>query len=213
MRITKYPQSCLLIEKDSKRLLIDPGSFVTQQHSVDDLLPLDAILITHEHPDHADPSLLQSLVDKVKIPVIANESTARVLGPVVTRAIHDKEEFEVAGFKVMAADLPHCLMVDGSEGPQNTGYLIDTTFFTPGDGTDIDSIKAKNAAVPIAGPDISPHDVYHLIKQIGCTTVIPMHYDYFPGDPKFFTQIIGGLDKSIKVVCLNNGESTDLTTG
>ena len=32
MKITKYPQSCLLIEHNDKRLIIDPGSLVSQRY-------------------------------------------------------------------------------------------------------------------------------------------------------------------------------------
>ena len=64
-------------------------------------------------------------------------------------------------------------------------------------------------AVPIAGPDISPHDVYQFIKNLGCRTVIPIHYDYFPGDPHFIATIMDG-NSSLKVIVLENGESAEV---
>jgi L-ascorbate metabolism protein UlaG (beta-lactamase superfamily) len=76
-------------------------------------------------------------------------------------------------------------MVDGSDGPQNTGFIINSTFFHPGDGVSIKSLTIDSAAVPIAGPDVSPHDVYQFIADLNCNTVIPIHYDYFPGDAQF----------------------------
>jgi L-ascorbate metabolism protein UlaG (beta-lactamase superfamily) len=83
MKITKYPQSCLLIEQNGKRILIDPGSLVTRKYSAKDLLPIDAILITHEHSDHADPTLINELLDLTKVPVVGNQSTAKELSPIV----------------------------------------------------------------------------------------------------------------------------------
>lgn len=210
MKVTKYPQSCLIIERDNKRIIIDPGSLVTGKYKATDLLPLDGILITHEHPDHADPSLITSLVGQTNIPVVANESATKLLGSLVSKTIKDNDEFELAGFKVKARDLPHCAMVDGSPGPQNTGYVIESTFFHPGDGITISGVSVKTAAVPIAGPDISPRDVHEFIQSLGCTTVIPIHYEYFPADPNFYKNLLSS-DGKLNVIVLNNGESTDIS--
>lgn len=37
MKVTKYPQSCLLIEKDGHRIVIDPGNVFTASYKVADL--------------------------------------------------------------------------------------------------------------------------------------------------------------------------------
>ena len=210
MRITKYPQSCLVIENNGKRIVIDPGSFVTKKYSADDLLPLDGILITHEHQDHADPEFIKNLIGQGSTPVIGNKSTADAFGDLVTKIVEEGENFEVAGFNIAARELPHVAMVDGSAGPQNTGYVIDDVFFHPGDGIVIDNLSVEKAAVPIAGPDISPRDTYSFIKQIGCKTVVPIHYDAFPADPNFFASMMARTDSSIKVVVLDNGQTEDI---
>ena len=206
MKVTKYPQSCLLIEHNGKRLLIDPGSLVPQRYKAADILPVDGILITHEHIDHADPEFIKSLVNEHSIPIVGNKSTSNTLSSLITIVVEDGEEIDVAGFTVKAFELPHCRLVNGNPGPQNTGYIIDKTFFHPGDGIEIDNLNIDTAAVPIAGPDISPHDVYQFIKDLGCRTVIPIHYDYFPGDSHFIATIMNG-NSSLKVIVLENGES------
>lgn len=210
MKITKYPQSCLLVEENGSRLLIDPGSLVSKQYAATDLLPVDAILITHEHADHLDSPLLKSLTAQGNVPVIANVSTAKFYAGEITKVVSDKENFEIAGFHVTVRELPHCLMVDGSPGPQNSGYVINDVFFHPGDGINIDDLQVDSAAVPIAGPDVSPKDVYGFIKKIGCKLVIPIHYDYFPNDPHFISQMLRNMNDSIRVVVLDNGQSTDI---
>lgn len=210
MRVTKYPQSCLVIEENGKRIAIDPGSFVSQKYKAEDLLPLDGILITHEHQDHADPEFIKSLVSKNSIPVVGNKSTSAALGDVVTKIIEEGEKFEVAGFKITARELPHVDMVDGSPGPQNTGFVINDVFFHPGDGIAIDNLSVEKVAVPIAGPDISPKDVASFIKQIGCKIVIPIHYDAFPADPHFYARILSNINGEIKVIVLDNGQSEEV---
>ena len=210
MKVTKYPQSCLIIELGDKRLGIDPGAFVLEKYSAEDLLPLDAILITHEHEDHADPELLRALVQQGDIPVIANQSTKNLLGNLVTQVVVDNEEFEVAGVKVIARELPHCLMPDGSVGPQNTGYIVDNTFFHPGDGISVEGLHVDAAAVPIAGPDVSVKDVFDFIKQLHCQTVIPIHYSYFLENPQLLARMAGSIVPGVKLVVLDDGQSTEL---
>jgi len=210
MKVTKYPQSCLIIEQDGKRIGIDPGSFVAEKYNAEDLLPLDAILVTHEHPDHANPELIKALAQNGKVPVIANQSTKNLLGDVVTQVVVDSEEFEVAGIKIVARELPHCLLPDGSAGPQNTGYVIDGAFFDPGDGISLEGLHVGAAAVPIAGPDISSKDVFDFVKQLGCRTVIPVHYNYFLENPRLIAQLAPSVVPGVKIVVLDDGQSTEL---
>ena len=208
MKVTKYPQSCLIIEKSGKRIIIDPGSFVSAKYSASDLLPADLILITHEHGDHIDPKLLDELLDDKKIPVIANESTAKILEGRVTKVINDHETIEIEGFEIAARELPHVLMVNGSEGPQNTGYVIDKIFFHAGDGIKLADLHVETAAIPLAGPDISPHDVYKFISELGCETVIPIHYDFFKEDPTILKNEY--FFPGVKSIILADGETTEI---
>ena len=59
MIVTRHGHACLLIESPSTRVLVDPGIFTNSWRELTDL---DAILITHQHPDHADVDNLPGLV-------------------------------------------------------------------------------------------------------------------------------------------------------
>ncbi len=206
MKVTKYPQSCLVLEKSSKKIIIDPGSFVSGKYKAEELLPVDLILITHEHIDHIDPKFLDELLASKKVPVVANTSTAKLLSDKVTNIIEDGQTLNIEGFEITAKELPHVLMTDGSEGPQNTGFVIDKAFFHAGDGIKLANFTVQTAAIPIAGPDISPKDVSDFIKQLGCKIVIPIHYDYYTANPAIIDSMVPG----IKTIVLANGESTEL---
>lgn len=212
MKVTKYPQSCLIIEKPGARIIIDPGAFVEGQgFTLDDLGRVDGILLTHEHQDHADPPLIKKLVGTRDIPVIGNESTQKYLGDdVVTTLILDEEELDVAGFRVTAHELPHCDMPDGSPGPQNTGYIIDGVLFHPGDGVKTQGVTTRAVAAPVAGPDVSPRDAFDLAASVGAKVMIPIHYDYFKEDADLLADIAASLMLPFEVKPLKNGESLEI---
>ncbi len=201
MKVTKYPQSCLVIEGDG-RLLIDPGNYAVDAYSLDDFGPIDGVLYTHRHADHYDERLLDPLRERGAA-VFGNADVASLIGEGCT-AVSDGERFEAAGFSITAHDLPHCVMVDGSAGPPNTGFLIDDAFFHPGDGVDI-RVRAKHLAVPIAGPSISFRDAYLCVERTGAERVLPIHYDSFIANPERFVQQCG----LAEVVVLGHGESAD----
>jgi L-ascorbate metabolism protein UlaG (beta-lactamase superfamily) len=210
MKITKYPQSCLLLEHAGSRLLIDPGMPAAQKFSAQDLLPVDGILITHEHRDHADPEFIRRLVEGGGVPMISNQSVKGVLGDLVTKVVQNGEKFRVGNFIVTAHEIPHVDIDDGSAGPQNTGYVVDDKFFAPGDSVRAEGIHAEVLALPLAGPDISPRDSFDLLKQVGAKTAIPIHYDVFLADPDQIAERAAKITPDVQFVVLKDRESIEI---
>lgn len=188
MRITKYPQSCLIVEVADRRLLIDPGTFLTARFDLDDLGDLDAALITHRHADHIDPALVPALRER-EVEIVGNVDVGELLGEDVVRVVSDGEHLSVADVDVSAHDLPHVVMVDGSEGPPNTGFVVDGTLFHPGDGLEIGGLTADVVAAPICGPSVSFRDAYAFVQRMRAKTVVPIHYDAFVADPEHFARV------------------------
>jgi L-ascorbate metabolism protein UlaG (beta-lactamase superfamily) len=54
MEITKLVHSCLLIEKDSMKVLVDPGVYSWSNDQVKglDFSGITSVVVTHNHPDH-----------------------------------------------------------------------------------------------------------------------------------------------------------------
>jgi L-ascorbate metabolism protein UlaG (beta-lactamase superfamily) len=203
MKVTRFFQSCLLIEEGTARILIDPSA----QESDNDILgKLDAVLYTHEHSDHFDADLAQSLADS-GAKIYANASTAKKM-KTPPEIVSDNQEFEVSGLKIKALELPHCLMWDGSEGPQNTGFLVEAKMFHAGDGKELAGLAVETLALPINGPDISLKDAFDFAKQTSAKNIIPIHYDYLGGNPNVFADVGKGFDLNTHV--LDRGESTNL---
>ena len=67
MKITKYPQSCLLVETKGKKILIDPGTLKYKEEYFDVWNNVDIILITHKHADHCNTEILERISNSIKI--------------------------------------------------------------------------------------------------------------------------------------------------
>jgi L-ascorbate metabolism protein UlaG (beta-lactamase superfamily) len=67
MKVTRYFQSCLLVEDGETRVLIDPSG--QEKDSLDKFGKLDAVLYTHEHSDHFDANMAQTFVEQGIAPV------------------------------------------------------------------------------------------------------------------------------------------------
>src|SRR3989344_2736749 len=148
MKITRFTQSCLLIEDNNSKILIDPSG--EEKDNLEKFGKLDAILYTHEHGDHFDPELAQKFMER-GIPVYANASTAKQMKSQPS-VVNDGQEFKAGEMSIKVLELLHCPMPDGSAGPQNTGYLLNQKLFHPGDGKELDGLQVDNLAVPITGP-------------------------------------------------------------
>ncbi len=209
MKVTKYPQSCLVLCKNGQCILIDPGNLVAEKYKLQDLGLVEAVLYTHSHPDHFDESIIDQL-KAADVEIYANADVAsKIKIPVTT--VKDGEEFLVAGFKVKALDLPHFPLVGTGlpvELPQNTGYLIDGLLFHPGDGLKLSGLKADNLAAPIGSSLPDPlQAAIDLADGIQAEKIIPIHYEghFKPSLDEFIEK--AGKDR---VIDLKNGDSVEL---
>lgn len=205
-KVIKYLQSCLLLEKDGKRIVIDPGSFFVAKYGREELGSLEAALYIHQHADHFDAELAKVFIGE-ELPVYGNESVCVLI--LEGCEVADKVAFAVGGFEILPIELKHCVMADGSDGPQNTGYVIDGTFFHPGDGFEVEGLRGDNMALPIAGPSISFRTAVKFAESVGAKRVVPIHFDnvdMFPGNPNGFAQVF----KVSEEIVLANGQSLEL---
>jgi L-ascorbate metabolism protein UlaG (beta-lactamase superfamily) len=204
MKITRYFQSCLLIEESGAKILIDPSGH--EKDRVNELGKLDAVLYTHEHSDHFDAGLAEELKSSGAA-IYANASTSKQMKS-QPNVVADQQELGIKGLKIKAIELPHCLMWDGSKGPENTGYLVNNKLFHSGDGKELDGLKIEILVAPINGPDVSLKDAYDFAKQVQAKTVIPVHYDYLGGKPEVFADVGKGIGVSAHP--LDIGQSVEL---
>lgn len=205
MRISKFKQSCLLLEEGDARILIDPGGITTADYGLGDFGELDAVLFTHRHFDHCDEELVGPLSER-GIPVYGNADVIEKLSGHEVTEVNDGRTFEVAGLEITPRDLPHVEMVDGSAGPPNTGYVVDGRLFHPGDGAQLPGLEVDVLALPIAGPSISFRDAYRFLGSTGADTAIPIHFDFFMASPERFAEFCD----IAEVLIIEDGDTAEI---
>jgi L-ascorbate metabolism protein UlaG (beta-lactamase superfamily) len=208
MKITRYPQSCLVVQAENGKVVIDPGINFLEHHEFSEIADVDAVLYTHQHADHYDEVVAKEFINR-GVPIICNASTAVLVGS-HAMVVEDGQHFEVAGMQVQARELPHMLLPDGSDGPQNTGYVIDNVFFHPGDGKEIRNLRVDTLALPITGPDMSLKESFDFAKQVEAKTIIPIHFDLLGADPYMYERFAKNNNMPFEMIVLDDGETVEL---
>ena len=177
MTIKKFLHSCLLLEKDGKRLLIDPGafSFIEGKLKPEEIGPVDAILITHKHQDHFDPEVLKQFLDfgPASIHTIQDIRSELDTVGIVSQLLAPGDQTSIAGFEVRVANAPHGALP--LPLPDNAAYLIDGLLH-PGDSFHPAGIEScETLALPIAGPWATMVAGLEMVDRLKPKTVIPIH--------------------------------------
>lgn len=178
MTIQKYLHSCLLLKKGAKKLLIDPGSFSFQPGKLgpEDIGPVDAILISHQHSDHYDPTILKQFLEFGPTPIW----TIREIGDLLAKeGIHYElvepgEHYQIGNFSVDTFAAEHGALP--IPVPDNVAFQIDSTLLHPGDSYDPQGLEtAKVLALPVAGPWSRLVDAIDMVDRLQPEVVIPIH--------------------------------------
>src|SRR4030042_871668 len=79
MKISKYPQSAILIEDyKNKRILIDPGDYCYNENfTAEDWGKIDILLITHTHTDHCLPDAIKIIKQNNQNLIILSNSEVK----------------------------------------------------------------------------------------------------------------------------------------
>ncbi|MFA5707993.1 MBL fold metallo-hydrolase [Mycolicibacterium sp.] len=180
MELTHFGHSCLLASfpgTEPTSLLFDPGTF---SHGFEGVTGLSAILITHQHPDHADPERLPALVEaNPDAALYADPQTAAQLGG-NWRAVHVGDELTVGGLRIRGAGGRHAIIHPELPEIDNISYLVGddehaARLMHPGDALFVPDEPVHVLATPAAAPWMKISEAVDFLRAVAPTHAVPIH--------------------------------------
>jgi L-ascorbate metabolism protein UlaG (beta-lactamase superfamily) len=183
MQLTHFGHSCLLARFRSDNgsgdttLLFDPGTF---SHGFEGITGLSAILITHQHPDHADTSRLGALVDaNPDAALYADPQTAAQLGD-RWQPVHAGDELSINGLAVRGMGGVHAVIHPEIPLINNISYLVGDSghparLMHPGDALFIPPEPVDVLALPAAAPWLKISEAVEYLRAVKPSRAIPIH--------------------------------------
>ncbi|MBC2879054.1 MULTISPECIES: MBL fold metallo-hydrolase [Streptomyces] len=175
MKLTKYGHACVRLEKEGRALVIDPGGFTEE----DAALGADALLVTHEHPDHFDANRLRAALEANPaaelwtLRSVAERLSAAFPGRVHT--VGEGDAFTAAGFDVEVHGQLHAVIHPDLERITNVGYFVDDTLFHPGDALTVPGRPVDTLMVPVMAPWNRVGDVIDYLREVAPRRAVDVH--------------------------------------
>ncbi|MGW1800064.1 MBL fold metallo-hydrolase [Streptomyces sp. NPDC001984] len=174
MELTKFGHACVRIEKNGRRLVVDPGG-LTEPQALDGV---DAVLVTHEHFDHfSEETLRKAAQDHPALRIWTNSSVAKQLDGLGARvtAVGEGEAFTAAGFDVKVYGTWHAVIHPDIPRIANVGFLVDDVLFHPGDALTVPDATVDTLLLPVHGPWSSTGQLIDYVREVAPQDIYAIH--------------------------------------
>ncbi|URN14445.1 MBL fold metallo-hydrolase [Streptomyces radiopugnans] len=179
MELTKKGHACVALHREGRTLVIDPGGF----SEADAAVGADAILVTHEHPDHFDESRLRAALEANPaaeiwtLRSVAERISAAFPGRVHT--VGDGDAFTAAGFEVEAHGELHAVIHPDIPRVTNVGYAVTAagsgTVFHPGDALTVPGRRVDTLLLPVHAPWSKVAEVVDYVREVRPRVAYDVH--------------------------------------
>lgn len=218
MKITKFPQSCLLIETKGKKILIDPGILKYKEEYFNIWNNVDIILITHKHSDHCYIEQLEKIDEKIKI--YSSKEVKNAYPTLNIDIVKEDDRIDIENkitIEVVHAEHGYIPpMKTGAKVTENIGYIIDdkeTRVYITSDTISFENeYKCDILCVPISdyGVVMGAFEAALFAKETKAKLIIPLHSDSlkYPVDFSFVERMF--IENEVEYEILENEESIEI---
>ncbi|MBF6242528.1 MBL fold metallo-hydrolase [Nocardia sp. 852002-20019_SCH5090214] len=178
MRIAHFGHSCVLVELNGAKILFDPGTF---SHGFEGITGLDAIAITHQHPDHIDPNRIEALVDaNPSARLLSDPQTAQQRGE-PWQAVHAGNIVTIGDLQITGGGGKHAVIHPELPVVDNTVFQLGSAddpaqFVHPGDSLWVPPVSVGVLAVPAVAPWMKISEAVDYLRAVAPRTAVPIHY-------------------------------------
>ncbi|MEO3841491.1 MBL fold metallo-hydrolase [Streptomyces sp. CNZ287] len=192
MELTKKGHSCVRLAKDGAVLVIDPGGYSEPDAAVG----ADALLVTHEHPDHFDEGRLRAALDTNPAAQLWTlRSVAEQVSAAFPGRVHTVGEGDVvtaAGFEVEVHGQLHAVIHPDIPRITNVGYVVDGAVFHPGDALTVPDRTVETLLLPVMAPWNKVAEVIDYVRAVAPRRAVDVH-DALLSDlaPQLYGRMLG----------------------
>ena len=172
MRITKFGHACVRLEHEGKVVVVDPGMF-TDPEAVDGA---DAVVISHEHPDHYLPDHLAG-TDAPVFTIAAVAAKIRDDAPAVAErvtVVAPGESFD-PGIPAESVGELHAVIHPEIPRIQNIGFLVEGQVFHPGDALTVPDEPVTTLLLPIHAPWSKASEIIDYVREVRADQAYALH--------------------------------------
>jgi L-ascorbate metabolism protein UlaG (beta-lactamase superfamily) len=178
MKITRLGHAAVLVDVAGTRVLIDPGVFSADEAFA--LTGLDAIVVTHQHPDHLDqdraPALIERNPDAV---LLCDPETAAAVSFGSWTENADGLETTVGAVSLRGVGARHAVILPSIPRIGNVGVLVsadgEPTLFHPGDTYEHAPEGVDVLAVPLSAPWAKTSETVDFVQRVSPGSLFPIH--------------------------------------
>ena len=194
MKLTKFQHACLVLEQGHETIVIDPGvfthDFIMPRHVL-------AIVVTHNHPDHCDPTLVERIHKTFpKAVLVAHESITSQFPTIPSEPVVAGETRQAGSFSLRFFGGEHAPISPGIEVPPNLGILVNEQLYYPGDSFFAPQLEVQleALALPVSAPWLTIDHVFSFLTKTRPALAFPTHDAILSADGQALVdRMVGGI--------------------
>jgi len=173
MKVTKLEHATLVLEKDGKKLILDPGFYTRPMVGYENVV---AVVITHNHDDHVHEDQIARIVkSNPDVVILGTSEVANRLESFGAKTVYHGDYHQIGPFTAEFFGDLHIEIHRSIPLIQNCGVMINEVLYYPGDNYTQPDRHVEYLACPSSAPWLRIGDVMDFVAAVKPKQVFPTH--------------------------------------